>query len=442
FFKEIKELQPGNSILLSLDNFELKIDRFRTLVINKNYEKYSEEKAKIYSMQVRELLFKAVRRRLRSDVPVGSCLSGGLDSSTIVMIVNKLLKHERIDQIGERQKVFTAVFNGYPIDESKWARIVVEHGNIEWHVTNPTFEELIRDIEDLIYYQDFPFPSTSIYASYRVMKLVAEKGVKVSLDGQGADELFTGYYPYYSYFFKELVKNGSLMTLISEVCHYKNSPLNTKQFLLRLFQGLSPNWISLPLSTMIRSQNFLFRKDFYNYYSHRIREYVKKSLSVESLNEALANFFGDETLKSLLRYADRNSMRFSIEARVPYSDDTELVDFVFKIPSTYKIHKGYSKYILRRAVEGLVPDEIRWRRDKIGFQTPESKWFLDKKNDVAKILHEHERFINQYLDMSTLFKLLDSKDSDIFSRYIWKLINLGVWLSMDQQVKIARSTKR
>ncbi|MCX7813823.1 MAG: asparagine synthase C-terminal domain-containing protein [Pseudothermotoga sp.] len=287
FFKEIKELQPGNSILLSLDNLELKTKRFRVLCVNESYEKYSEEKAKIYAIQVRELLFKAVKRRLQSDVPIGSCLSGGLDSSTIVMIVNKLLKHERIDQIGERQKVFTAVFNGYPIDESKWARIVVEHGNIEWHVTNPTFEELIRDMEDLIYYQDFPFPSTSIYASYRVMKLVAEKGVKVSLDGQGADELFTGYHPYYSYFYKELVKNGNLATLISEVFHYRNSPLNSKQFLLRLLLGLSPNRISLPLLTAVRSRIYPLKRDFYNYYSQRIRERIEKSLSIRSLNEAL-----------------------------------------------------------------------------------------------------------------------------------------------------------
>ncbi|MFN3995908.1 MAG: asparagine synthase (glutamine-hydrolyzing), partial [bacterium] len=203
FFKNIYPLKPSYNFIFNLKNFELKFFRYYELEFNNRYEKFDQEKFLKSCQKVKELIFEAVNLRLRSDVSIGSCLSGGLDSTTIVCTINEIMKKNFIENIGEKQKVFTAVFKGEDIDESKWAQIVVNKTKTQWFTTNPTFQELWQDIEDIVYYQDIPFGSTSIYAQYRVMKLAKENNVKVLLDGQGGDEVFTGYVLYYPVFTHE-----------------------------------------------------------------------------------------------------------------------------------------------------------------------------------------------------------------------------------------------
>ena len=182
FFKNIIELSQSHGFYYNLSTKTLKKWKYYNLKYSEDWEDFNEKKFNEFTEEIDKLIFNAIALRLRSDVPVGSCLSGGIDSSTIVCIVNKILEKENLTQIGEKQKVFTACYDdAKEIDESRWARIVAERTKTSWHQTFPDPSGFIEDLEDLVYTQDIPFGSTSIYAQYRVMKLAKETNVKVSL---------------------------------------------------------------------------------------------------------------------------------------------------------------------------------------------------------------------------------------------------------------------
>jgi asparagine synthase (glutamine-hydrolysing) len=216
FFAGIEELKPSEAFKVDVGTGALTKWHYYRLEANPQWERFDERRARAMSERVRELLSQAVRLRLRADVPVGSCLSGGMDSSSIVCLINEQLKRGSIASVGERQKVFTACYPGLDIDESAWAGLVVGRTQTDWRRTTPDAAALWQDLDELVYYQDFPFCSSSIYAQYRVMKAAAEGGVKVLLDGQGGDELFTGYGTYYPNYLMDLVRHVALPTLVKE----------------------------------------------------------------------------------------------------------------------------------------------------------------------------------------------------------------------------------
>lgn len=429
FLKGIYELPCAHSFEFDFKSNSFRKERYYTLNYSDKWERFSEPKFQEYSTKIKNLLFDAMKLRLRSDVPIGSCLSGGLDSSTIVCVVNSLLKGESISQIGERQKVFTASYNDESIDESAWAKLVVDSTKTSWYRTYPTGKELWEDLERLIYIQDIPFSSTSIYAQYRVMKLAKENDIKVLLDGQGGDELFTGYAPYYRVFFTEMVKNFDIAKLIGEFYYLKNSPVDLYRLLVSLGQlylfGLLPKIAQRSILKNFMKGNKYILKDFWQEHKDRVdilREYI-----VTSLNGMLYKFMTRYNLKTLLRYEDRNSMCFSIESRTPFADDINLIDYVFGIPSVYKIYQGWSKYLLRTSVKELLPEQIRYRKDKIGFATPERCWLNKIKTESREYITDNSI---KFIDMKRILKDWDS----LFERQnmndtmnIWRFINFAVW---------------
>lgn len=438
FFSKVFQLLPSHSFELNLKNNELKIFRYYNLEYNNQYEKFDKSKLVEYSNKVRELVFKAIEFRLRSDVVVGSCLSGGIDSSTIVCCINEILqegapttKDKKIENIGEKQKVFSAVFPNEPIDESKWMKIVAEKTNAQWFYTTPNFDELIDSLEDLVYYQDIPFGSTSIFAQYKVMELASRNGVKVLLDGQGGDEVFTGYIGYYKTFFYEIIKNRDFLKLFNELNFIKNYLLFRKDIVRIFWRVVKKEFLSSLFSIFTKSSNkpnyssetnYSFIEDFVFYEKniYYLQEIINSALwkRERSVNEHLykqLNF----NLINLLRYEDRNSMRFSIEARTPFADYLPLIEYVFSIPSTYKIHDGFSKYILRFSMKGIVPDEILNRTDKIGFQTPQEKWIFNNKQKLIDLIDKE--FIKKYINLENI-----EKDENYYGLF-WRLINLSIW---------------
>lgn len=423
FFKNIYELKPANFFTFDLNTKKIHFEEYFKLDYFKTYEQYDERKFFEYSEVVKNLIFNSINLRLRSDVPIGTCLSGGLDSSTVVCVINDFLKKREIKQIGKTQKVFTACYEDKSVDESNWANIVVEHTNTEWFKTYPKAEDLFQDLEDLVYYQDIPFSSTSIYAQYRVMKLAKESNVKVLLDGQGGDELFGGYHIYYKVFLAELIKNGYFKTALNEYKEIKKSGARPLEGALKIL--LTPFIPSLFKDSFGKLKYPAFRylnEDFAKKFANRV--FVEENSN--NLNEFLQRHMTYLNLKTLLKYEDRNSMRFSIEARTPFADDTDLIEYVFKIPSSYKIHNGWTKYLMRKAMEGVLPKEIQWRRDKIGFATPEKKWLQDNKS-----------FIKERISRSKILKeiciidnLLSDIDNGLLFRKInllWGFLNLALW---------------
>ena len=430
FFKNIYELQPSHGFHYCLSTKAFKKWKYYSLKYSESWQNFNKNKLKGFTERIEELVFNAVSLRLRSDVPVSSCLRGGIDSSTVVCIVNKILEKGNVDQIGERQRVFTACYdNDKAIDESKWAGLVTESTKTSWYRTFPNSKDFLEDLEDLVYTQDIPFGSTSIYAQYRVMKLAKESNVKVLLDGQGADELFAGYQAYYRTFFAEILKNLKISAFVRELKSLDNSPLNMGFLFTSLIKLYSARFFPPPIKRyLFKANNKEFNylnTDFWNEHGERLE--LLKDKADTSLNHMLHKHINRQSLKSLLRYEDRNSMRFSIEARTPFADDINLIEYVFQIPSVYKIHNGWSKYLLRESISGLISEKIRLRKDKIGFATPEFRWLNEMKNEFKEyITTDLKEFINTK-------KLLDDWDLLINNQTksgitnIWRFINFAVW---------------
>lgn len=419
FFRNIFELFPSCAFELRLENGEFRKWKWYSLPQQEEAPAFTEKQYQAYAEEIRALFVNAVRLRLRSDVPVGSCLSGGIDSSAIVGLIGKLIgQHEQVN-VGERLKLFTSVFDDEKIDERKWAKEMVDRTGAEWKTVSPRPEELLGDLENLVYSQDVPIWSTSTYAQYRVMQLARASGVRVVLDGQGGDELFAGYMPYYYHFWKELSRTNPRL-LKTELQAFGE---NAKAFRRRqyLIQVLMP---SLPAGIQIMIQKKYFPDMQYidpglvGIYKKNYREKAKAN----SLNDALRHEFLDTRLKGYLKCEDRCSMWHSVESRTPFADDHPLIERVFSLPGSMKIRNGISKYLLREAAAPYLPDSIRGRRDKLGYATPNNEWITRLKNefrpyfeqsfdgiiDKQKLLRDYDRFfsISGQAENGRIFKFI------------------------------------
>ncbi len=429
FFKNIFELNPAFAFSYNLANAQLKTWQYYTLAYTDEWVTFDEKRLDDYAERTKEGISHAVALRLRSDVPVGSCLSGGLDSSTIVCLINGIIEKDAGTSVGERQKVFTASYRGDAIDESGWARLVVERTRTAWHQTFPQSQEFLHDLEDLVYVQDVPFGSTTIYAQYQVMRLARESGVRVLLDGQGGDELFTGYKSYYVAFYVEMLRRFRLADMIRELINIRNSPVSINylaSFLAKLAGAVAlPGILKEAAVKASARENAYLNADFWHAHKHRL-DMIKERVPA-SLNHILHGYITGLKLKTLLRYADRNSMRFSVESRTPFADDVNLIEFAFQIPSVYKIHNGWSKYLLRQAARGLLPEEIRQRKDKIGFATPEYRWLNETKDALKAYVTGDMR---EFVDAERMVRDWDhlvKNQSQSGITHLWRFINFAVW---------------
>ena len=356
-------------------------------------------------LRFRDLFRDSVKLRLRADVPIGSCLSGGLDSSSIVCESSRQLREQNA---GTEQKTFSSCYRGDPNDERVYIDAVVEKTGVKSYFTYPDGDTLFGDLEHLIYTQDEPFVSTSMYASYCVMKLAHENGVTVLLDGQGADEILCGYRKARFHYIKRLIQAGRLGRAAVESFYYL--PYMRKGKNVSLLADLS----------MFRQ--FLGRtgKDDIR------RRYLERSFSARDLKNSytdnerfLLNDFDRIVLPALLRYVDRNSMAFSIEDRLPFLD-YRLVEYAMGLPLNAKISRGYSKAVMRKALD--MPEIIRTRRDKIGFYTPENSWIASHSNQYKAVFANPDFRAGKYIDRHKILadwdKLTRGKDDIGLFRYI------------------------
>jgi asparagine synthase (glutamine-hydrolysing) len=430
FFDEISELNPAHYFIYDIDKKKLIIKRYYELQFCNVWENFNENKCNEYIEGIKDRVLKAVDLRLNADVTVGSCLSGGVDSSSIVCSINKLLKEKLYTSIGPKQGVVTACYENSPIDERKWAQTVADHVSADWYKVFPKKEELAEDLHDLIFSQDVPFRSTSIYEQYRVMKTAKEAGVTVMLDGQGGDELFTGYTPYYPTFYKEAKKNRDKILLEMEQRYIMNTPfcninnineLFTKNDLKAIVKRYLPKEVKRFIRTIIYRPDLTYipisGKSYNQYFYY-------------TLNQMLFTYMSYTSLPNLLKYEDRNSMRFSIEARTPFADDIDLIEYTFMIPGTYKIHNGWSKYLLRESMNNIIPNAIKNRNDKIGFETPENDWL-----DLIKpyVFENNNPDINEIINIQQLkndWEILFLKRDGTYVPEIWRFVNFILWFNI------------
>lgn len=361
FFINVKKLKAGHFITIDRGGL--------TSIIQQQYWKLPlrplnevdisrlEAESKFF-----ELFKGSVMRRLRSDVPIGSSLSGGLDSSAVVCMIDYLNENK-----GFQQSTFSARFPGFVKDEGKYMEIVTKATHAKSFFTFPNTQGFVDDFADLCYFQDEPFGSASIYAQYDVMRLAKESGVTVLLDGQGADELLGGY----SFYLDTLARENDAMQAKNANAGYRQGMIKfLKKTLPGVYQIYHSNQTDKNLITNLKAKGF--GADFID---------LARKLPVpeeihESLHEHLCHDLTQGNLEDLLRYADRNSMAHGREVRLPFLD-REFVEFVMSLPSSYKIREGWSKWIQRIGLESIVPSEITWRTDKIGYEPPQKDWMKD-----------------------------------------------------------------
>lgn len=425
FFEHLLELFPGTNLIVHLDSAKVELRQWYTLTFNDEPGVFTGNQLENEIRSVREELVDAIRLRLRSDVPVGACLSGGIDSSAIAGIMAKLVGEDRKINVGERMKLFTATFEDQAIDESRWAKLVADATHADWKKVTPHPQELMRDIEELIYSQDIPIWSTSTYAQHRVMKLASQNGIRVLLDGQGGDELFAGYMPYYIPFWKELKKNGQSLRRKMEMRAW-GSDVVTHHRKETLKQYIVP---ALP----VNMQMYLQKKYFTDlgYLSPdliaRYKSGYTPSDSPATLNEALHREFVNTRLKGYLKCEDRCSMWHSVESRTPFADDHRLIEHVFQIPGTMKIRSGVSKFILRAAASPFLPEEIRKRKDKMGYVTPNNLWISMLKDEFRPYFDQDFKGILRkdklMKDYDTFFDIKGKPENG----RIFKFIAFAIW---------------
>ncbi|HUZ59158.1 MAG TPA: asparagine synthase (glutamine-hydrolyzing) [Hanamia sp.] len=356
----------------------------------------------------RELIYTSVKRRLRSDVTVGSSLSGGLDSSLIVCVIDQLRKGTQ-----QKQNTFSAIFPGFEKDERKYIDYVIEGRNIFPHFTTPDGDGIIKDFEKLIWHQEEPFGTASIYAQYCVMRLAKENNVTVLLDGQGADEYLAGYHSYYHQFFNDLKKNYPKSAQSQYNSYLDLHGANTiNPIMKRDLKYMIRMKIPKALKTAKNLMNYYYHKkeSFYSdeFYFTNIKNNGIPYQYPKDLNSALYHNIFHGELQNLLRFCDRNSMSQSREVRLPFLYN-ELVEFLFSLPPYFKINNGWTKWILRTAFTGLLPQEIVWRKDKIGYEPPQINWLKNKKveekiYESRRILYKHNIISKKEFERNTSLK--------------------------------------
>lgn len=320
---------------------------------------------------------RSVLEHLQSDVPVGTCLSGGLDSSSIVCMIDRLRKEssEGLDGVlGPRPRTFSSVFEGEACDESDHIAAVNVATDSMPHRVTPTGEGLLRDLEDLLWHQEEPFYSTSIYAQWCVMRTVGPTGVKVLLDGQGADEILAGYHGYYAFRLADLLAQGRVFEWLREREGYRKLHGQAYPWLPpRELRGLVPEAVADGFVRGYRARRSGMAEELLRAHVDHDPPPACVAGARSRLDRQLRTVLGSRGLPSLLHYEDRNSMAFSLEARVPFLDH-RLVELMYELPATQKLRRGATKVVLRRALRDLLPPSIRDRADKLGFETPEASW--------------------------------------------------------------------
>ncbi len=364
------------------------------------------------AQKLRELLISAVLLRMRSDVRVGSCLSGGLDSSILLGVLGQS------GRLSDSYATFTAVFPGETIDESGY----VDHLMQRWHFANyraqPTSDSAFRELRDFTYSADEPTLNASFYSQYEVMRLAHEHGVKVLLDGQGGDENFAGYQYFHGFNLYGLLRTRP-DRFVAELlrCLFRSQHPSAYQTLL--FQMLP----AAARKRALRRRVPYLHRDFFDSHVESSKVF-QEFFSARSVNESIARHF-QYKLEHLLRIEDRNSMRFSIEARVPYLD-YRLVEFCLGLPDHFKTAHGQTKYIQKIAAGDFTIPQILGRRDKIGFGTPGEKWL--RLENWQKFLADGARNLSENLpDIFTPEVLEYGKGQDA-----WRISQLDLWMSIFQ----------
>jgi len=405
FFHGIESLKPGHYLTFDLDRLDREEHQYYNL-------RQRIQKGEYANGSFEERFGESIREHLISDLEVGSCLSGGLDSSLIVATACPEVKN-----------TFTCAFPGTEIDESKFAaKLTQACPDLRQHFTKPNAQDFFRAFDELIRIQERPIGSASVFAQYAVMQSARQRGITVLLDGQGADEVFGGYYPFAGAYLLSILKSGNLRLFNREMKALKQNfnPKMEQAMMRSLFYNL-PKGIKL----LARRKKRLGYELIAAKYRDRAGQLSAPERGASEFTELALRSIGFG-LKELLHYEDRNSMHFSIESRVPFLDH-RLVEWALSQDPSRLIHKGWTKYPIRESLERKGLKSLAWRRDKLGFVVPQKAWREELFPQLQK--HWKNLELDEAFDLGSVKSLLDNPvRSNSAQSEFWRIYGLIKWM--------------
>ncbi len=409
FYRQIKSLSQSHYLKLNLHDGKNEIVQYWDLD-KETTSAISEAEA---VEQFQQLLHLSVKRRLRSDVEVGTSLSGGLDSSSIAALI-------KTQNPNTKFQTFTASFPGFEKDETTYAKQVADQFQLQQHFVTPTAESLLKDWQQLLHHQEEPFQSSSIYAQYKVYELAKQKGIKVILDGQGADETLAGYHKYIHWFLQEKGRQSSVVS--RELKSFASNNIAVEWSWKNKLAVRFPELAAVQLESKAYKEikfSAGFQSDYFK--AHINKQTLYKPI-VRKLNDLLYYNTMQFGLEELLRYADRNSMAHGIELRLPFLNH-ELVQLIFSLPSHYKIHNGFTKHILRESMKNFLPPSIVYRTDKIGYEPPQEQW-MQTPAFTTLLQESREKLVAEKIIRADVMQQpIGAKAAHAVNNYEWRYFN-------------------
>lgn len=411
FFQGINQLPGGHLLRLRLsDPLARVVERYWELQVAPTFEISSEEATEEFRARFRN----AVRLRLRSDVPVGVSLSGGLDSSAVVCQAKQIAPETQF-------QTFSACFEGGVIDEREYISAVVAAIGAADHATFPRADSFWRSISTIAYHQDEPLMSTGVFPQWCVMEQAQAHSVPVLLGGQGGDEVLCGYRKYRYFYLWHLLRSGD--------------PAFLREMLMSARNGTSFYWAT---GSAVRYLPRMLQRPFSlteRLGAPEFRRQFGKADSVlgasSSISERQKTDLVLSSIPTLLRHEDRNSMAHSVESRLPFLD-YELVEFAIRCSPSLKLRNGWSKWLLRNALTGTLPEKIRLRKTKLGFDTPDAEWVrLGLQNGHRGLWMGPKLRMERFVDAQSLGtecnKFLRKDAFALSSDLIFRALSLELW---------------
>ena len=411
FFSNIKKLQHSSKININVNGGTVKITPWYSL-------KDTRSTGYTNSEDFKQDLVSSINLQLRSDVPIGLCLSGGLDSSTIGATISRKIGRTDIHS-------FSAVYGkGQKGDESEF--IQEFDGYIDnIHSTYPSIDSFMSEMDSFVSVLEEPVPGTSEYAEFKVMQL-AKDYCTVLLNGQGVDEYLAGYHYFIGFLLKQYAFELNINKILNEIFRYYKIHKTFYPLKFSIFSSLPP-WLK---KSMMYTKNDCLSESFFNEFANQKENILIDSLyGSKTLKESFINHF-EYKFEHHLLWADKSGMAFSLETRFPFLDHN-IVEKMLNTDTDLIYKNGVTKIILRQAMKGILPEKVRNRMDKVGYETPEDSWFRNDRFQkfFLEIINSSKFQNRRYFDLSKVHKLntqhLSGKKNN--GTEIWKIIHLELW---------------
>jgi|GEM_PF-1432366 len=422
FFNDIHSVEPSHFVKYETVTDKLTIEKYYTLPYNRSNVAFSYVSEQQYINKLRDLLSDSVRSNLDLfDGPVAVGVSGGMDSSALICTAKKTNPDKTL--------VAYTTTDKYDGGEAYWAEKVVRHTGVEWVKVVCTSDHIVEKLDTVNRVQNIPVYNASSIAQYCIMEEAKSRGQGVFLDGQGGDEMLGGYQTFYSLLLRSLRRNREWKNLRSELSQIENSGMTKKDIFTRILKEWAKAHYYTPQVLARKKRKYQFeslmpqaRDNYFNEPSP-IPEMNKEVLN-DALYESYTIFLGN-----ILRWGEHSAASHGIECVIPLSDYIELSEFAFSVPSSFKIHDGWNKYLLRKAMVGTVPDEICWRKQKMGFYIPEQKWLNEIGTtmfETIKKLDDPEDCINKKYILEN-FRSLFSTKNPLYQQFIFRCYSYLLW---------------